>query len=533
MTLSAIANDKSALSASAEAFVKARGLTAELCERLGLTSGVDRAGLEWLCIPYERDGLRVNRKFRRIDEKAFRQDKGGEQIFWRQDCIADAGLADQPLVITEGEFDAVAAIQAGYWRAVSLPGGGGSAGPSGEARTNGKYACIEAAGAALDAVKHIIIATDDDAVGVATLSDLTSLLGPARCQFVKYPKGCKDLNDVLREHGEEGVRKCIDGARWIRVVGVHKFRDLPPLPPLQLWWPEVHEPINKLLPICPSQVSVWTGIPTHGKSSLLNAVAWSLARSTSGLRIAHGTFESTPQREYFDDVVGFLTGVPGDKATIEQRERVADWLDANVIFLVTDGYAAPGKEDFFDATLEWFFEAARTAVVRHGCRIVILDPWSQIEHARSASEPETNYVQRSLRRAKQFARTFDVHVAIVAHPTKQRKLDDGTYAMPEGYDISGSAHWFNGVDLGVTIHRAPPLIPEMDGDETTGEWIPDPKSSRVLIRVWKKKNHRVMGKPGDAYASFDSNTNRYSAAEHWEERTYPKKHPEPKDRRDD
>ena len=516
----------SGLSTSARAFLEDRGLDTEICERLGLTSGPDRGGREWIAIPYERAGARVNRKFRAVDAKDFRQDKGGEQIFWRNDCIADVGLADQPLIITEGEFDAIAAIQSGYWRTVSIPGGG-NAQSQAEARTSGKYACIEAARPALDKIKHIIIATDADAVGTATLTDLTALLGPARCQFVTYPDGCKDLNDVLRLHGEEGVRACVSKAKWVRVVGVHKLFDLPPLPPLETWRPQVHAPIDELLPICPGHLSVWTGVPGYGKSSLLNAIAWSISRR-DGMRIAHGTFETSPQREYLDDCIGFLTGAAAEKASEEERERVRNWVQERITFIVSDGYVGPGEEEFFDADLEWFFEGARTAVVRDGCRIVILDPWSQIEHARSNNEPETTYIQKSIRRAKQFARTFDVHVAIVAHPTKQRKLDDGSYAMPEGYEISGSAHWFNGVDLGVTIHRAPPILIGLDGTNKG----PDPKSTRVLIRAWKKKNHRIMGKPGDAYASFDSNTGRYTSAEHWEEFTQEKAYPEPQNRRD-
>jgi hypothetical protein len=231
-----------------------------------------------------------------------------------------------------------------------------------------------------------------------------------------------------------------------------------------------------------------------------------------------------------EDCTGFHLGKPASDATDQEREMARQWVQERITFIVSDGYVGPGNEEFFDADLDWFFEGARTAVVRDGCRIVILDPWSQIEHARTNAEPETTYIQRSIRRAKSFARTFDVHVAIVAHPSKQRRMEDGSYAMPEGYEISGSAHWFNGVDLGVTVHRAPPLIL----DDDSGNWMPDPKSTRVLIRAWKKKNHRIMGKPGDAYASFDSNTGRYSSAEHWEERTQPKRYAKPpENRRDD
>jgi twinkle protein len=510
------AGTASGLSQTASDLLRARGLDLELCDRLGVTSGRDRAGREEIVFAYERGGRVVNRKYRGVDQKEFRQDKGGEQIFWRADCIGDSGLADQPLIITEGEIDAIAAIQAGHWRTVSVPGGAPAQPLHGEARASGKYAFIEADRAALEQITEIILAVDNDPPGVALLSDLTALLGPARCKFVSYPRGCKDLGDVLRLHGVERVRECIEGAKWVRFAGVHQFFDMPPLPPPEIWRPNVHQPIDDLIPIIPGQVSVWTGIPGHGKSALVNAIVWSIAER-DGLHVAHGTFEAAPQREYLHDAIGYFTRSPARVATEEEQWRVKTWLHEHIIFLVSDGYAGPGQEELFDADLDWFFEAARTAVVRHGCRIVILDPWSQIEHARPHSEPETTYIQRSIRRARTFARSFDVHVGIVAHPTKQQKRQDGTYAMPEGYEISGSANWYNSVDLGVTIHRAPPLI-----QDESGEWIPDPKSTRVLIRVWKKKNHSLMGKPGDAYASFDCATGRYSSAEHWEERTPPR-----------
>lgn len=430
-------DEPTGLSAKGIEFLKARGLNPELCDQLGLTSGPGRGGAEWIIIPYERNGERVNRKFRRIDEKAFVQDKGGEQIFWRYDCLADAGLADQPLVITEGEFDAIAAIQAGFWRAVSIPGGAPAEPMQGEARASGKYAFLEMARAKLEKIKRIVIAADADGPGAALLSDLTALLGPARCQFVVYPDGCKDLNDVMRLYGEAGVRAAIMEAKWVRVAGVHKLFDLPPLPPIELWRPDVHEPIDNLIPICPGQVSVWTGIPGHGKSSLLNAIAWSLAKR-DGLRVAHGSFEAQPQREYQNAAIAYFTKAPAASATPEQVDRMRRWLNDRITFLVADGFTGgEGEEEFFDADLAWFFDAAKTAVVRDACRLVILDPWSQIEHARSNNEPETTYVQRSIRRARSFARSFDVHVAIVAHPTKMRRLEDGAYAMPEGYEISG------------------------------------------------------------------------------------------------
>lgn len=515
------------LSQTAQAFLEARGLDPELCEKLGLTSGRRRDGHEWLLFPYERNGALIVHKLRRIDEKRFDQHPAGaEQIFWREDAIGDAGLADQPLVITEGEFDAIAAIQAGYWRSVSVPGGAPAkpADDVEDARASPRFACLRAAWTQLETAREIILAVDGDANGIALRSDLTALLGPARCKFVTYPEGCKDLNDVLREQGAEGVKAVLSGARWTNVAGVYEIDELPPLPPLTVWRPQVFEPIDKLIPICPGHVSVWTGLAGDGKSTLVNAVVWTMA-DRYNLRICAAPFESTPQREYMEDLIAFRSGrAVGDQftpATVEDITEARAWARKHITFLYADGFNGPGGGEMIDATVDWFVQAATTAVVRHHCRLVVLDPWSQIDHDMESREREDQYVRRVLKRFKVFARTFDVHVAIVAHPAKPKRNADGTYPIPEGYDISGASHWKNAPDVGVTVYRDPPLI---EDPENEGEMIPDPKSTRVLIKVWKVKFHRSMNRTGEAYASCDYRTGRYRSAEHWEETTHTRKH---------
>lgn len=499
------------LSRNASEWLEARGLDSDLAARLGLTSGVGKDGHEWLVIPFEDEGARVNRKFRRLDEKQWRQDKGGAQIFWRADCLRDEGLASEPLVITEGEFDAVAAIQAGHWRTVSVPSGAPSEATD-EARGSAKYAFIEHALKALHPIKEIVIAADADGPGAALLSDLTGLLNPARCKFVAYPDGCKDLNDVLLLHGEEGVRACIADARWVNVAGVYRLSELPPLPPLKVWRPHILPQIDNLIPVCPGHVSVWTGLAGDGKSTLVNACMWTIAERMDK-RIAHAAFESTPQREYMEDLIAFRSGKAiGDvisPASADDVRNTRAWAEDHIVFLVSDGFGADGE--WIDATLDWFISAATTAIVRHGCEIVILDPWSQIDHEMDSREREDQYIRRALKRLKQLARVFNVHVAIVAHPAKPKRQNDGTYEVPDGYSVSGAAHWKNGPDLGVTAYRDPPWVQDPDGEE--GELVQDPNSARVQVLVWKVKFHRQMNKPGKAYALVDPNTGRYRPVE--------------------
>ena len=85
---------------------------------------------------------------------------------------------------------------------------------------------------------------------------------------------------------------------------------------------------------------------------------------------------------------------------------------------------------------------------------MILDPWNELEHNRPAGLSETEYISQTLSKVRRFARINDVHVWIVAHPTKlQKDRDTGEYPVPTLYDISGSAHWYNKADNGITVYR--------------------------------------------------------------------------------
>jgi twinkle protein len=71
----------------------------------------------------------------------------------------------------------------------------------------------------------------------------------------------------------------------------------------------------------------------------------------------------------------------------------------------------------------------------------------------------TEYVGRAIKALKRFARKFQVHLIVIAHPTKSTKDGDGKYRMPTLYDISDSANWYNKCDLGIIVHRRPRTTP--------------------------------------------------------------------------
>lgn len=247
--------------------LEARGLDAEVIQSLGVTGSA--RGFEWIEIPYVKAGKIVNRKYRTITgEKQFSQDAGAVKCFWNFDVITDATLADQPLLITEGEFDAIVAIQCGFVRSVSVPDGAPAEAQGGD-ESGRKYSYISDAIVELKEVREIILCTDSDGPGINLLNDLAIRLGRHRCKWVKYPQGCKDLNDAVKKYGVRGVKETVSRAQWMKVGGIYRMSDLPPLP-AQKPYPTGMDGMDKHFKLRPGDFVVVTGIPSHGKALALD-----------------------------------------------------------------------------------------------------------------------------------------------------------------------------------------------------------------------------------------------------------------------
>lgn len=495
------------LTEAAAEWLETRGLDVEMALRLGLASKrpPHARGGEWIAIPYVRDGRTVNTKYRWIDappnESKWRQIQGGEKTWWNGDVIRDRTLADEPLIITEGEWDALALIQCGFTRVVSVPEG---APPTSQAEDSAKYAFLKMD--ELRAVKHIVLAVDGDANGSVLLSDLSSILGPARCRWVAWPEYCKDANDVLVRRGQEGLRKAVESARWCDQPGLRTLADYPEFNAEQrvVWRANITPDFHDKAGFMPGFMSVVTGIPSHGKSTLMNAVTWELARQ--GIKPGIGSFEAPPNVEYSRDAGTYLLGrrPEGNGArpawSPEERERVFQWVNENIVFL--DPHESDGGEQV-DATLRWFLDCAAAANIRYGARFFLLDPWSDIRQERMNGQSEHEFIQSALIDIKRFCRRFDSHVCVVAHPKKIESEGRGAskaYRRPGLYDISGSAHWYNQTSLGIVVHKEPRK--DMDGK-------PVPNDTRTAVTIEKSKFHSFQGKPGTCWMQFYPSTGRY------------------------
>lgn len=455
-----------------------RGLDPEIASRLGVETCAGNADL--IRIPYLVGGDVVNAKYRSLDgEKRFHQESGGRKVFYNFNVITDSSLADEPLIVTEGEPDAWAAIQAGFARAVSVPDGA-PAEALGDDDHGAKYSYVRDAEAAMRDIREIVLCADSDGPGVNLMNDLAVRLGRARCKWVSYPKGCKDLNDALRLFGERGVVETIKRARWVHVDGAYRMSELPPIanaPALDCGMPELGKHYKLRL----GDFVVVTGIPSHGKTALVNDICCRMVEK-HGWDVAFAAFETKPQVDHRRMLRTWFACKTPKYQDATELARADAWIDRHFSFIV------PGDDD--DATLGWLLEKAAVAVIRHGARIVVVDPWNEMDHVRPNGVSLTEYTGIAIKEFRRFAKKYQVHLIVVAHPTKLLKTKSDELPIPTMYDISDSAHWYNKSDVGIVIHRT---------------------KGHTLIRVVKSRYHEAIGMPGQITATYAPNQCRYNA----------------------
>ena len=481
------AADYEPLTERLQTLLEDRGLDVELLARLGV-GACARLGADWIAIPYFENGALVNHKYRTLGAtKRFTQDKGGKQILWNVDCLADPTLADEPLIITEGELDAVVALQCGFPRVVSVPGGAPME-ALGDRDGGRKYAWLDAAEQALSSVREIVLAVDGDQPGANLLADLALRLGKSRCRWLRYPPAAKDLNDVLMRYGERGVRELLRDAPWYPVPGIHRLSELPPADvspalPIGVEGLDDHYRARR------GDLVVVTGIPGHGKSSFVNEVCCRLAWRHQW-NTCFASFEQTPQLDHRRALRSFHAGIAERDMTEEQIAAADAWIDKRFSFMV------PGEDD--DVDLAWVLERAAAAVRRFEADVLVIDPWNEMDHVRPPDMNLTEYTGFAIKQFKKFARKHRVHLIVVAHPAKlQRSRETGRYPTPSLYDISDSAHWANKPDIGIVVHR------ESLGPEGT-----------TTIKVAKARYCGVIGSPGEVTGlRWNREVTRYEAGD--------------------
>jgi twinkle protein len=230
---------------------------------------------EAMLFPYFKDDEIVNIKYRTLD-KEFWQETGAEKVFYGLGDIQDEGT----IYIVEGEMDKLALEVAGHKNVLSVPDGA----PSPESKDyETKFKYIDNCEERLKDVKKIVIAVDSDAPGRRLEAELIRRLGPERCWRVEWPDGCKDANDVLIKHDVFGLWSCMEASKQVPIEGLFTVEDFSTeinslyedglKGGISTGWLT----LDNYYTVREGEVTVITGIPSHGKSSLQTALMVNLA----------------------------------------------------------------------------------------------------------------------------------------------------------------------------------------------------------------------------------------------------------------
>lgn len=447
-------------------WINARGIDPALAEKLGLSTKSD-AGGNWLSVPYVERGRVVNHKYRLTREKKHRMDPGAPLCLWNHDLLLDPAVqaGDTPVIITEGEWDALSLMTCGIGNVVSVPNGAsGKAtdGPIDPDNDADRFSYIWRSRDLLDNVGTFILATDADEPGRMLAAELARRLGPERCKFIEYPLGVseplKDLNEVLLMFGASAVVELIADAKPYPVKNIFRMSDFPTPPEMPRFSTGIPGLVDHL-PVVPQTLTVVTGYAGSGKTSLICGIAANLMaprptapeealeqRARRGISVSIGSFETIVkpvlQRRLRAALIGCgeysipVPKMPSADAVIEERLSIIAQL----------------VDEDEEMTLEGLLELCRIAVLRDGVRLIVIDPWNEIEHKRRSDEGEHDYTSRAIRALKTFMRRYDVALWVVVHPRKP-DLSGAKVRPPSLYDASGSAHWANKADYGLIISR--------------------------------------------------------------------------------
>ena len=228
--------------------------------------------------------------------------------------------------------------------------------------------------------------------------------------------------------------------------------------------------------------TVMTGVPTHGKSAVLDNIMVELAKE-HGWHFIVWTPENEPMMEYLINLVKIWTGT-GKPEPMLMKETLFE-IDKHLTLL------NPSDDH---RNINYLIEVARCIHKERNGKVdgFIIDPWAELEGSRAHYQTETEFISECLGKIRVFSRECNVHSWLVAHPVKmQRSEDHSIVTKPTLYSISGSAHFRNRCDFGIVVYRDIYKL----GSPT-----------EIII---SKVRHRNRGKMGTVKLIYDLDSGRF------------------------
>lgn len=403
--------------AAKDYLVGKRGLRIDVLEKYGVgadmvafgdSDGSDGGFKDRLCLlfpMFDGDRKLARFKIRGMEHKEHMRlaPKGGSWGMFGLDTVPEDA---EEVILTEGEFDAMAAYQATGKPAVSLP--------------NGARSLPVDLLPALERFKKIYLWMDDDVPGQEGADHFSKKLGLHRCFIVRTNSpnaACKDANDALL-HGHD-LNAMLAKATTKPHEGVATFNDLRDELYVEFTNPQQASGVqSKLLPRLNNlikghrrgELTIYSGHTGVGKTTLL--AQQSLDYCMQGVPTLWGSFEISNVRiaklllsQYYAQATG--------NSPMRLAEDFNEWADK---FSTLPMYF---MRYFGSNPIERVLDAMEYGNYVYDCSHVLLDNLQFMTSGQARGYDRFEVMDTAVEKLRMFSTSNNVHVSLVVHPRKE------------------------------------------------------------------------------------------------------------------
>lgn len=383
---------------------------------------------------------------------------------------------DSPLLITSGELDCAAAIEAGYSNSVSIP--------MGDQNTQWVQECWDF----LEKFDSIIVCPDNDESGNKYCKDIIPRLGSWRCKIAVVPSvfedeegkkfRVKDLNECLFRFGAEKVLEVIYSAKDTPVPSVKDLSDVRrrSLADRDGVTTGIQCIDKELQRIFYGTLTIISGMPGSGKSSLICQMISNALDQDINSWLFSGELPEDMNKDWFT----YIFAGPRNVVKYESKYGAYYNIPPEIEQKIDEHYRGRWfiYQDDQDNDLDALIQSMTDVVRKYNVKFLVLDNMMVIDT--EDTENELKEQTKTIKKLIAFSKKYNVATILVAHP---RKLSNtSTVGM---YDIAGTANISNLAHRTIGMRRITPE--EKDGADKNSSLRKELKKYDVVINIIKDR----------------------------------------------
>lgn len=380
---------------------------------------------------------RVQHKANQSSEKGGCE-KNTRSILWGMDHIDKT----KPIIITEGQIDAMSIYQSGYKNVVSLPAGA----------NNMKW--IDHCWEWLQDCQEFILWKDNDQAGNKCEEAIKSRLKNVK---VIYSEDCKDANELLYHKGKDAVMEIVNEGLKQKVKGIIDVSEIEYNKKtsisngIETGFIEYDRHVKDWKE---QEITVIFGRDNEGKTTVISQIiAHNLQRKVKTFLYSGEMSRYKIQNWMYRQLIGTNT----DHLEIVRTKYGEDIeIKDSVIKKIKEWhrdtfYLFDSSEYEILKDMSKFFDVMGIAATRYGVKLFVIDNLMSAleENAESLNSDQANFVQY----CKNFAIKFNVHVVLLAHPNKEKQEINNGIGNLTKKDISGTKNISNKADNIISVER--------------------------------------------------------------------------------